>query len=194
MKSGQKIRLTPVGQNASVVRDRRVPALQDIPHAGTVHLREITVGRTQGESRQDDEKIQAKLQQWLTLLVRESLGQFAIFTGSAKTELVITVDLRYISSTQIVEVPFQGRSRLFVVSDVIPGSSATNAPQSPSFVTPRTPSRNPRLSRSTTEELRDAVRALNITDEATAIDKVLGVWLVNWDTQVVMETPEENVV
>lgn len=68
------------------------------------------------------EKLPEKVKQrdWLPLLLRESLGaRLLLYVAIVDINLIHrTVDLKYVQSTQVVQVQYEGKTRLFSVAAV----------------------------------------------------------------------------
>ncbi|KAG2054115.1 AAA-domain-containing protein [Suillus hirtellus] len=84
-----------------------LPTIRDVQEAGTICLREISI-RTRTMQNMVDSQGKGKRRDWLTLLLREYL-----------------ISLKYILSTQIIEVPYQGEIRTFSIDSVSAHHSAS---------------------------------------------------------------------
>ncbi|KAH9954933.1 AAA family ATPase [Russula dissimulans] len=123
-------------------------SLQDPYHADTVRLREVDNNRVP-VIQKASEKV--KQRDWLTLLVRESLG--------ARLPDASGFDLKYVLSTQIIQVRYENRTRFFSIATV------------------STRTRNGGDHRS---NISESLRALRV-DDATRL------YIVDWDTTIAME-------
>ncbi|KAH9978347.1 P-loop containing nucleoside triphosphate hydrolase protein [Russula compacta] len=126
----------------TTMRPTWLPSLQEAHHADTVRLCEVDINGVPiipSVSQEASKKVKRK--DWLTLLVRESL-----------------VDIKYVLSTQIVPIQYEGRNRFFSVATV------------------SVRSRNPKDSES---NISESLGALSVNDTR--------VYIVDWDTTVTME-------
>ncbi|KAH9015299.1 AAA family ATPase [Lactarius hengduanensis] len=142
---GSSVVIYPLGAQNTTKRPTWLPSLQAVQHADTVQLCEID---TNGAplitpiSGSQTLSNKGKQRNWLTLLVRESL-----------------VAVKYVLSTQIVRVQYEGRERVFSVASV---SEATQ-------------NRQDRAS-----DVSDSLAALSMSD-------VPSLYIVDWDTTITIE-------
>ncbi|KAH8984441.1 AAA family ATPase [Lactarius akahatsu] len=142
---GSSIVIYPLGAQNTTKRPTWLPSLRAVQHADTVQLCEIDTNGAplitpiSGSQTLSDK---GKQRNWLTLLVRESL-----------------VAVKYVLSTQIVRVQYEGRERAFSVASV---SEATQ-------------NRQDRAS-----DVSDSFAALSMSD-------VPSLCIVDWDTTITIE-------
>ncbi|KAH8992566.1 AAA family ATPase [Lactarius hatsudake] len=142
---GSSVVIYPLGAQNTTKRPTWLPSLQAVQHADTVQLCEIdTNGAPLITPISGSQTLSNKEKQrnWLTLLVRESL-----------------VAVKYVLSTQIVRVQYEGRERVFSVTSV---SEATQK-------------RQDRAS-----DVSDSLAALSMSD-------VPSLFIVDWDTTITIE-------
>lgn len=104
-----------------------LPSLRQVKEAGTVSLTEISRNLPQPLSSSDSHT-KGKRRDWLTLLVRESLGVYLFYYPIRFDDLIPSfhladlcsdpVDLKYLTHTQIVEIVYEGHTRQFSVVSV----------------------------------------------------------------------------
>ncbi|KAN0118673.1 AAA ATPase [Russula decolorans] len=114
LSEGSKAVIFPLISIHATTRPTWLPSLHEAHHADTVRLCEIDVNRAPIMTSVS-EKLSEKVKQrdWLRLLLRESL-----------------VDLKYVLSTQVVQVQYEGRMRLFSVATVSTRNQNTRDPDS----------------------------------------------------------------
>lgn len=162
LAAGQRARIFPLSGLASVKLPPGVPSLRNVQEAGTIRLREIL---TEGAAPPANNASGSKTQQhhWLSLAAREILGTVIIFVvWIGWLTVPRLVDLKYITSTQVIEFNFEGRRRKFRIQDI----SAKNAISSVS-----SPSDN-----------------LSRVFDALALSPPTQLWTVNWDATVSIVT------
>jgi AAA family ATPase len=105
----------------------------------------------------------AKQRNWLRLLLRESLGaklQYLLYVAIVDIDLIHrTVDLKYVLSTQVVQVQYEGRMRLFSVATMSTRRQNTKDPDS---------------------DISERLGALTM-------NTIAGLYIVDWDTAVAIE-------
>ncbi|KAH9057499.1 AAA family ATPase [Lactarius vividus] len=141
-----RVVIYPLGAQNATKRPTWLPSLQAVQHADTVQLCEIDsngaplITPMSGSQTLSDK---GKQRNWLTLLVRESL-----------------VAIKYVLSTQIVRVQYEGRERVFSVASV---------PQA-------TQNRQDII----VSDVSDSLAALSMSD-------VPSLYIVDWDTTITIE-------
>ncbi|KAJ6619519.1 AAA family ATPase [Mycena sp. CBHHK59/15] len=105
---GQNVLVFPLSKIASNNNPLGLPHLNQIPEAAEVWLKEVPKGGLGGQLIAKS-SLRGKRGDWLKLLVRESL-----------------VDLKYITSTQTIEVTYEQETRRFQVSTISPHRSQEN--------------------------------------------------------------------
>lgn len=163
ISEGSKVVIYPLSTPSATKRLAWLPSLQAAQHASFVQLREIDAnGAPLIMPNSGAQKISDKGKQrnWLTLLVRESLGIITTYAPLIIiTELIWTVAIKHVLSTQIVRVQYEGRVRFFSVVSV---SEATQG------------------RRNQASDVSDSLGALNISD-------VPSLCIVDWDTTITIE-------
>ncbi|KAH9016927.1 P-loop containing nucleoside triphosphate hydrolase protein [Lactarius pseudohatsudake] len=142
---GSSVVIYPLGAQNTTKRPTWLPSLQAVQHADTVQLCEIdTNGAPLITPISGSQTLlnKGKQRNWLTLLVRESL-----------------VAVKYVLSTQIVRVQYEGRERVFSVASV---SEATQNKQDRA------------------SDVSDSLAALSMSD-------VPSLYIVDWDTTITIE-------
>jgi AAA family ATPase len=122
-----------------------LPSLQDAQHANIVQLREIDTNGVPlivPNSGSQEISDNGKQRNWLTLLVRESL-----------------VAIKYVLSTQIVRVQYEGRERLFSVISL---------------------SEETQRRRNQASDITDSLGALKLSD-------IPSLYIVDWETTITIE-------
>jgi AAA family ATPase len=104
-----------------VTRPAWLPSLKEAHHADTVRLCKIDINGAPviaSLSPKTSEKV--KQGDWLRLLLRESLGaNHLLYVAIVNIGLIHrTVDLKYVLSTQVVQIQYEGRMHVFSVSTV----------------------------------------------------------------------------
>lgn len=160
---GSRVVVYSLSPQSTTKRLTWLPSLQGAQHAGIVQLREIDnngiplIVPNSGLKKISDN---GKQRNWLTLLVRESLGIITTYTPLITiTELIWTVAIKYVLSTQIVRVEYEGKERFFSVVSV---------------------SGETQRRRDQASDISDSLCALNISD-------VPSLYIVNWETIVTIE-------
>ncbi|KAF8491156.1 AAA family ATPase [Russula emetica] len=143
LSEGSKVVIFPLSSIHATTRPTWLPSLQEAHHADTVRLCEIDVNRAPIMASVS-EKLSEKVKQrdWLRLLLRESL-----------------VDLKYVLSTQVVQVQYEGRMRLFSVATVSTRKQNTRDPDS---------------------DISESLGALTM-------NVIARLYIVDWDTAVAIE-------
>jgi AAA family ATPase len=108
LKEGAKVQLFDMSDQGAGKLPPGLPTMRDIEEAGTIYLRDISI-RTRTMQNMANSEGKGKHRDWLTLLLREYL-----------------INLKYIVSTQIIEVPYQGEIRTFSIDSVSSHHSASN--------------------------------------------------------------------
>ncbi|KAN0128871.1 P-loop containing nucleoside triphosphate hydrolase protein, partial [Lactarius tabidus] len=142
---GTKVVIHSLSAQSATKRLAWLPSLQGAQHANIVQLREIdTNGAPLIVPNSGSQKIsdKAKQRNWLTLLVRESL-----------------VAIKYVLSTQIVRVQYEGSERLFSVVSV---------------------SEESHHRRDQALDITDSLGALNLSDFPS-------LYIVDWETTITIE-------
>ncbi|KAG1814126.1 P-loop containing nucleoside triphosphate hydrolase protein [Suillus variegatus] len=107
LKEGAAVQVFDVSDQGAGRPPLGLPTIRDVQEAGTICLREISI-RTRTMQNMADSQGKGKRRDWLTLLLREYL-----------------ISLKYILSTQIIEVPYQGEIRTFSIDSVSAHHSAS---------------------------------------------------------------------
>ncbi|KAG1854042.1 AAA-domain-containing protein [Suillus tomentosus] len=107
LKEGATVQVFDVSDQGAGRPPLGLPTIRDVQEAGTICLREISI-RTRTMQNMVDSQGKGKRRDWLTLLLREYL-----------------ISLKYILSTQIIEVPYQGEIRTFSIDSVSAHHSAS---------------------------------------------------------------------
>jgi AAA family ATPase len=128
--------------------------------AAVIRLREVSRNNAPTMKDQKDQK-----RDWLVLLLKESLGWFHSASCSPhKLNCCIeSVDLKYITNFQTLEVFYEGRIRRFTVISV--------SAQQPNSGTP--------------ESLTDGMQKISVDPPAQ-------LWIVGWETSVMVENQEKT--
>ncbi|KAG2128696.1 P-loop containing nucleoside triphosphate hydrolase protein [Suillus clintonianus] len=108
LEEGTKVQLFDVSDQGIGRPPLGLPTLRDAEEAGAICLREISI-KTPTTRNAASLKGKGKHRDWLTLLLREYL-----------------INLKYILSTQILEVPYQGEIRTFSIESVSAHRSASS--------------------------------------------------------------------
>jgi AAA family ATPase len=108
LKEGAKVQLFDMSDQGAGKLPPGLPTMRDVEEAGTIYLRDISI-RTRTMQNMANSEGKGKHRDWLTLLLREYL-----------------INLKYIVSTQIIEVPYQGEIRTFSIDSVSSHHSASN--------------------------------------------------------------------
>ncbi|KAG0701900.1 P-loop containing nucleoside triphosphate hydrolase protein [Suillus ampliporus] len=106
LKEGTKVQLFDLSDQSAGRLLPGFPTLRDVEEAGTIRLREISI-KAPTTQHVTNSQGKGKRRDWLTLILREYL-----------------IDLKYILSTQVVEVPYQGEIRRFSIESVSAHRSA----------------------------------------------------------------------
>jgi hypothetical protein len=153
---GNNVHLLPLPDSSFEVE---IPDIQSTIHAGAISLRE-----TDDEGRPvSTESLplhnKAKHRNWMSLLLRETLSK-VLKTYLHPCLLLLKVDLKYVTPSQIVKVNFEENTRYFSVSSVTP--------------------RNHEKARNSVDSLTDVIQNLGI-------DHLPRLCVVDWDTSVNVE-------
>ncbi|KAG2127049.1 P-loop containing nucleoside triphosphate hydrolase protein [Suillus cothurnatus] len=108
LKEGAKVQLFDMSDQGAGKLPPGLPTMRDVEEVGTIYLRDISI-RTRTMQNMANSEGKGKHRDWLTLLLREYL-----------------INLKYIVSTQIIEVPYQGEIRTFSIDSVSSHHSASN--------------------------------------------------------------------
>ncbi|KAG1836114.1 P-loop containing nucleoside triphosphate hydrolase protein [Suillus subalutaceus] len=147
LKEGAKVQVFDVSDQGAGRTPPGLPTTRDVEEAGTICLREISI-RTRITQNVANSQGKGKHRDWLTLLLREYL-----------------INLKYILSTQIIEVPYQGEIRTFSIDSVSAHHSASSS------------------------SVNTVTRDLN----SLAIRVKPSLWTVGWDTIVsILEDVADN--
>ena len=163
ISEGSKIVIHSLNAQSVIKRFTWLPSLQGAQHASIVQLREIDNNglpliMPNSGSRKTPDK--GKQRNWLTLLVRESLGIITPYTPLITiTELVWTVAIKHVLSTQIVPVRYESRERFFSIVSISETSQR-------------------RLNQKA--DISDNLRALKMSDTPS-------LYIVDWDTTITIE-------
>ncbi|KAI9452786.1 AAA family ATPase [Lactarius psammicola] len=147
ISEGSRVVIYPLSAQNATKRFTWLPSLQAAQHAVTMQLCEIDSNGAPlitpiSGSQKISDKDKGKQRNWLTLLVRESL-----------------VAVKYVLSTQIVRVQYEGRGRLFSVVSV---------------------SKTTQGRRDRASDISDSLGALTMSD-------VPSLYIVDWDTTITIE-------
>ncbi|KAG2359694.1 P-loop containing nucleoside triphosphate hydrolase protein [Suillus spraguei] len=108
LKEGAKAQVFDMSDQGAGRPSPGLPTIRDVEEAGAICLREISI-RKETMQNMTNSQGKGKHRDWLTLLLREYL-----------------ISLKYILSTQIIEVPYQGEIRIFSVDSVSAHHSASS--------------------------------------------------------------------
>jgi len=163
ISEGSKVVIYPLSTQIATKRLAWLPSLQAAQHASFVQLREIDAnGAPLIVPNSGAQKISDKGKQrnWLTLLVRESLGIITTYAPLIIiTELIWTVAIKHVLSTQIVPVQYESRQRFFSIVSISETSQRG-------------------LDQAT--DISDNLRALKMSDAPS-------LYIVDWDTTITIE-------
>ncbi|KAG1794579.1 P-loop containing nucleoside triphosphate hydrolase protein [Suillus plorans] len=125
LKEGATVQVFDVSDQGAGRPPLGSPTMRDVQEAGTICLREISI-RTRTMQNMADSQGKGKRRDWLTLLLREYLST-SVLGGrrSVNAWNFFIVSLKYILSTQIIEVPYQGEIRTFSIDSVSAHHSAS---------------------------------------------------------------------
>ncbi|KAG1810902.1 P-loop containing nucleoside triphosphate hydrolase protein [Suillus subaureus] len=147
LKEGAKVQVFDVSDQGAGRPPPGLPTMRDVREAGAICLREISI-RTRAMQSMANSQGKGKHRDWLTLLLREHL-----------------INLKYILSTQIIEVSYQGEIRTFSIDSVSAHHSAPSG------------------------SVNTITRDLN----SLAIQVSPSLWTAGWDTIVsILEDVAEN--
>ncbi|KAF8073388.1 P-loop containing nucleoside triphosphate hydrolase protein [Lyophyllum atratum] len=144
LEAGDKVQIFPLSGIIVPKPPPGLPSLRNLQEAGIIRLKEIRSPVPLLTSHTPENK----QRDWLSLLLRESL-----------------VDLKYITSAQILEVPYEGQNRRFSVASI---SIQRSEPEG--------------------DELAHDLESLSIAPQSK-------LWAVGWDSLVLIsgiETPEQE--
>ncbi|EGN94544.1 hypothetical protein SERLA73DRAFT_77916 [Serpula lacrymans var. lacrymans S7.3] len=110
---GTKVQIFPLTGKVSSKVPLGLPSLRDIREAGTIRFREISRSTSPSLNPTITRK-KGKRRDWLSLLLREHLGQY---TQQA------ALDLKYLTFAQVAEILYEGQLRRFSVVSVSPKRS-----------------------------------------------------------------------
>ncbi|KAG1884034.1 P-loop containing nucleoside triphosphate hydrolase protein [Suillus subluteus] len=127
LKEGAKVQVFDVSDQGAGRTPPGLPTMRDVEEAGTICLREISM-RTRITQNVANSQGKGKHRDWLTLLLREYLST-SVLGGrrSVNARNFFIVNLKYILSTQIIEVPYQGEIRTFSIDSVSAHHSASSS-------------------------------------------------------------------
>lgn len=147
LKEGAKVQIFDVSNHGAGRAPPGLPTMRDIEEAGTICLREHSI-RTRTMQNMVNSQGKGKHRDWLTLLLREYL-----------------INLKYILSTQIIEVPYQGEIRTFAIDYVSAHRSVSSG----------------------------SVNAITRDLNSLAIEARPSLWTAGWDTTVsILEDVADN--
>jgi AAA family ATPase len=162
------------------------PALRQVVSTSSILLEEVEKSPASTSSSVLARKVAGstdtkdKTRDWLSLLVKEVLGKSI---SSFATEYIpITnpyrvVDLKYITHSLVLDVPYEGRTRRFVLSsDSVPVSTTTTNSTS-----------------SVKDDLSTKIESMSIWDITSTSRNESTVWTVNWNTTVSLTTLDDMV-
>lgn len=110
----------------------KFPSLKQAQDARFIKVKEVSISHQASSS---SIKISnEKEKDWLPLLLRESLGTFPQVKMMTRS-LLLVVDTKYLTSSQTLEVVYEGRSRRFSVVAVDPSSKTDSSDLSDRFQT-----------------------------------------------------------
>ncbi|KAG6375937.1 P-loop containing nucleoside triphosphate hydrolase protein [Boletus reticuloceps] len=146
LEEGSLVKVFPLHGKPTNKGNSFLPSLRDAQEAGYIRLREILKGQT--KKAQADTHESGKRRDWLTLLLREHL-----------------VGLKFITSSQVVEVVYEGRPRRFFIDSI----------------TVRTP------------EAGDLVGPITKEIGSLSLHSQSHLWTTGWDTSVcILEDDTDN--
>ncbi|KAJ3917052.1 P-loop containing nucleoside triphosphate hydrolase protein [Lentinula edodes] len=149
LESGQQASIFPLTGPTTSKPPVKLPTIKQSKDAGIIKLKEVPIPNKASTSSM--KKSHEKEKDWLPLLLRESLGSHSILT--------LLVDIKYLTSTQTLEVMYEGRPRRFCVISV----ATTNTPTSPL--------------KTDIDEVSERFGALGWKSQPC-------IWTVSWDTVV----------
>ncbi|KAF7798284.1 hypothetical protein EIP86_009503 [Pleurotus ostreatoroseus] len=150
VKEGAKVQLHALAQSKLPAG---TPSLRQAQEARTVRMREITASLS--KNLPGSEK--GKRRDWLPLLIREALGTHRSILSRSKA-YGYSVDLKYLTPTQRIDVIYEGVIRQFELHSV----STQMGPQA------------------------DAINALSQDLEKLDLTTIRKIWTVSWDSFVVI--------
>ncbi|KAF8133361.1 P-loop containing nucleoside triphosphate hydrolase protein [Boletus edulis] len=146
LEEGSLVKVFPLHGKTTNKDNPFLPSLRDTKEAGYIRLREILKGQT--KKAQADTHESGKRRDWLTLLLREHL-----------------VGLKFITSSQVMEVVYEGRPRRFFIDSI----------------TVRTP------------EAGDLVGPITKEIGSLSLQSQPHLWTTGWDTSVcILEDDTDN--
>lgn len=142
-----------------------LPSLQRVQEAAVIRLKEIPIAedslRINAPSSKDNEE------EWLGLALRELLGVYHLISiWKIDPYHGLTVDLKYISITQVIEYKYEGQLRRFSFHSATPRNAATRS--------------------SAAEVTSDLTRQFN----KLSVDPAPQLWSVSWDCNVLIHTED----
>ncbi|KAJ3882723.1 P-loop containing nucleoside triphosphate hydrolase protein, partial [Lentinula edodes] len=149
LESGQQASIFPLTGPTTSKPPVKLPTIKQSKDAGIIRLKEVPIPNKASTSSM--KKSHEKEKDWLPLLLRESLGSHSILT--------LLVDIKYLTSTQTLEVMYEGRPRRYCVISV----ATTNTPTSPL--------------KTDIDEVSERFGALGWKSQPC-------IWTVSWDTVV----------
>ncbi|KAJ3870319.1 P-loop containing nucleoside triphosphate hydrolase protein [Lentinula novae-zelandiae] len=156
LESGQQASVFPLTVPTTSKPPAKFPTIKQSKDAGIIRLKEVPIPNKASTSSM--KKSHEKEKDWLPLLLRESLGSHSILT--------LLVDIKYLTSTQTLEVMYEGRPRRYCVISV----ATTNTPISPL--------------KTNIDKVSEHFGALGLISQPC-------IWTVSWDT-VVTITENDN--
>ena len=118
LEEGSQVQIFPLQGKPTNKGNSFLPSLRDAQEAGYIRLREISKGPT--KSAQVDTPDSGKRRDWLAILLREHLGK--CYTDYHVVACMLThfnlVGLKFITTSQIVEVLYESRPRRFFIDSV----------------------------------------------------------------------------
>ncbi|KAF9014894.1 AAA family ATPase [Cyathus striatus] len=143
LEPGEYVHIFPLSGSASKLPPG-IPSLRHVKIAKSIRLKELHVQQDCGTTPSSS---QFALRDWLILLLREALG---------KLYPPLLVDLKYITSSQQLQIQYEGQTRTFAVTSASATTSAALEPES------------------------DLAHGLS----ALAIHSPPQIWTVNWDSTI----------
>jgi AAA family ATPase len=153
----------PAKPTAKALSTAFPPFSRDIVDLTAIHLQEAAIpGVTSRKSAVSSGPSagQSKTRDWLDLLVKETLGEHILRNAVAFYRRPFSVDLKYVTAAQIIQVTYEGRPRRFRVTKDAPVDSV--------------------------DRLAEKIGAIAVA--SSPISSATTVWSVGWDTTVHLHT------
>ncbi|KAJ3811060.1 P-loop containing nucleoside triphosphate hydrolase protein [Lentinula aff. lateritia] len=116
LESGQQASVLPLTHPTTSKPPVKLPTIKQSKDATIIRLKEVPIPNKASTSSM--KKSHEKEKDWLPLLLRESLGSHSILT--------LLVDIKYLTSTQTLEVMYEGRPRRYCVISVATTNTTTS--------------------------------------------------------------------